>query len=67
MEDQKAWITEEIDLLPRQWGGWLALSRDRPLAASGATASEARNRLEKTVSRFDAWGAEAEASRDRRV
>jgi hypothetical protein len=63
MEDRTSRITKEIELRPRQWGGWMALLRDRPLAASGATASEAQARLEKTVERFEAWGAQAELAR----
>jgi hypothetical protein len=45
----------KVEIVRRLWGGWLALSKDRPLGASGATASEARARLESAISRFDEW------------
>lgn len=52
-----------VSLVRRLWGGWLALSKDRPLAASGATASEARARLEAVMCRFDEWTERIEQDR----
>ena len=50
----------EITVIQRLWGGWLAVAKDRPLAASGGTATEARIRLEETMARFDGWAEEWE-------
>ena len=47
----------EMAVIPRSWGGWLAVAKNRPLASSGSSPEEARSSLVAAIRQFDRWAA----------